>query len=69
MESILIFVRQKQSLKFLGGAGEWVGIFADARTFPSTWAALDTCMKQDVHKAEIVMRFGPFLYDVVLDVA
>jgi hypothetical protein len=69
MDSILIFVRQKQSLKLLSNAGAWVSSLSEARTFPSTWAALDTCMKQDVRRAEIVMRFGLPSYDVLLDVA
>lgn len=68
MDSVLIFVRQKQSLKFLTNEGDWIVGFSKACAFPSTWTALDTCMKRDIHQAEIVMRFGAPLYDVVLDV-
>jgi hypothetical protein len=69
MDSVLIFVRQKQSLKFLTNDGGWAMSFSEARTFQNTWAALDTCMKQGVHRAEIVMRFGSPSYDVLLDIA
>ncbi|MDB6112775.1 MAG: hypothetical protein JWR69_4525 [Pedosphaera sp.] len=69
MDSILIFVRQKKSLRLLNNAGEWGGNFSEARTFPTTWAALNVCMKQDLHEAEIVMRCGSPAYDVLFDVA
>jgi hypothetical protein len=68
MEAMLIFVRQKRSLKFLTCEGNWAVRFSEARRFPSTWAALDTCTKGNLHQAEIIMRFGAPRYDVVLQV-
>jgi hypothetical protein len=61
-------VRQKETLKFLDESGGWVVAFEEARTFESTWKAVDTCMKQEVHGAEIVMRITAPLYDIVIDV-
>jgi hypothetical protein len=69
MDSVLIFVRQKKSLKLLTKKGRWSVNSSDVFLFPNTWAALDTCMKQGVHRAEIVMRFGSPSYDVRLDIA
>ncbi len=69
MAAVVIFVRQKKTFKFLNERGEWTGSFEEARTFGSTWEAIDTCMKQEVCQAEVVMRMGAPRYDMVLDVA
>lgn len=68
MVNVMIFVRQKQTLKFLAGNGAWVAAFAGARTFESTWEACDFCMKHSIHKAQIVMRMGDPIYDVMIDI-
>ena len=68
MGNVTIFVRQKQTLKFLDQQCVWVDSFAEARTFKSTWEACDFCLKHSFHKAEVVMRMGDPTYDITLDV-
>lgn len=68
MAPTIIFVREKQTLKFLDAQGLWVVSFTGACTFKSTWEAVDFCSKKSVCKAEIVMRMGNPIYDVVIDV-
>ncbi|MDB6019028.1 MAG: hypothetical protein JWR19_3517 [Pedosphaera sp.] len=68
MASTSIFVRQKQTLKFFGKHGQWVSSFLEAKTFTSTWEAVDSCAKHRVHGAEIVMRMGEPLYDILIDI-
>jgi hypothetical protein len=68
MTSAIIFVREKRTLKFLNGQSAWIVSFSEARTFKSTWEAFDFCLKNSVHKAQIVMRFGDPVYDVTLEV-
>ena len=68
MANVIIFVRQKQTLKFLGPQAVWVIPFAEARTFKSTWEACDFCLKHSIHKAQIVMRMGNPIYDVTIDI-
>jgi hypothetical protein len=61
------FVRQKVTWKFVSADGTWVSSFELARVFNSTWEASDFCYKHDVRGAEIVLRMGSPLYDVVID--
>ncbi len=68
MTTAIIFVREKQTLKFLNEHGSWVVSFAEARTFESTNEAVDFCLKKSVHNAEIVMRMGNPIYDVTIAV-
>jgi len=66
--NVIIFVRQKQTLKFLNERAGWATAFDEARTFQSTWEACDFCLKNSVYKAQIVMRMGDPLYDVMIDI-
>ena len=68
MPRAIIFVREKQTLMFLNDQCAWVVSFSEARTFKSTWEACDICLKNSIHKAQIVMRFGNPIYDVTLEV-
>lgn len=68
MAPAIIYVRERHMLKFLNEHGSWVVSFAEARTFESTWEACDFCLKKSIHKAEIVMRMGNPIYDVVISV-
>ena len=68
MANVIIFVWQKQTLKFLTGQAAWAASFAEAKTFESTWEACDFCMKNSIHKAQIVMRMGDPVYDVMIDI-
>lgn len=68
MRNVIVFVQQKQTFEFLDEQAAWAVSFAEARKFESTWEACDFCMKHSVHKAQIVMRMGDPIYDVMIDI-
>lgn len=69
MNASAIFIREKQTFRFLNTAGHWACDFKEARVFEQVWEAVDACAKQQVHGAEIVLRCGRECHDVVIDVA
>lgn len=65
---MLIFIREKRTLRFVNSQGAWVASFAEAATFRSTWEACDFCLKKSVHQAEIVLRMSKPMYDVTINI-
>ncbi len=67
--SVAIFVREKNTYRFVAQDGTWVPGFDESRKFRTTWEAADFCQKFNLAGAQIVMRLGTDeRFDIVIDV-
>ena len=64
----LIFIREKQTCRFIDRRGLWVIPSDEAAHFNSVMEAADFCFKYCNRAAEIVLRMGKPMYDVKIDV-
>ena len=58
-------VLQNKSTKlYLGNSGEWTPDIDDARSFTSTWEALEFCKGQALPPTKVLMKFDNARYDI-----
>jgi hypothetical protein len=63
-----VVIQHSRTGSFLTEDGQWVREVEQARTFPSTFKAMDYCYAANLRETQVVMRMGERRFDCVFKV-